>query len=298
MALLEERVGNMAGQKEPKNIEDILKGIHGEHEENIKKFEKHMQRGNQTKLSTTVRHVFEGNKKGSITGVYESAEKQIDEEYKTGPLFEKKGDTKEYKDEKLHRIGIAIALQYFRNAKPGAIDAFEKHVKDYLKKPISQLTKKEAKELYEALTKEFDQEVGAGQIKGVQSLTDLVESVKQEFKNEDEVTADMLKEYISTYKEGHKAGALVLINTHAQAAYINHLPHGVYAGYLIEKAKARGKQIKTADALKLLGNPNVAEMAADIHVPLVQKKHDEVKYQKHGFYDKETKEMKEERKAA
>ena len=281
--------------KNPDNLEEIIQQVYGdasaEHKENLIKFEKFFRRANQAKITRLANQAFDGNRRANITGATEAAHEQVDIDYKTASKDIQKDD------EKLYRIGITYIRQFFENAKPSVMKSLGDHLKEYIKKPVGQLSKDELKELYEALSDQFDREVGAGQIEGVQGLANLLDEIKEEFKDDDEVTADMIKGVIEGRVRGHKIGVAAAVGSHAQAAYISHLPHGVYAAHVITRAKRRGMQIRAKDALKL-STQTPGTIAAQIHVPMIQRRRDDIKYQAHGFYDKENREDRDMQRAA
>lgn len=265
--------------KNPGNIEDLIRSITGstseEDKENIALYEKHMKTSNQARIQTQfVEPAFDGDPIKKVKGAYHSSAEQIDKEY-----GEDKVDVKD--EEKLHRVITAYMIGYFEHAKPAVLKALPEH----LRKPVDQLSKEEIKSLYELLANHFDSEVGAGQIQGVQSLVGLDKIIKEEFEDEDEVTADMLKNLMRQFTEGHKKGVTSTLNAHARAAYISHLPQGVYAAHVLKKT---GKSIKPKNEAKFLAQ-DISTIAGEVHHPLIQGRLDDVKYKKHGFYDEKTK---------
>ena len=261
--------------KKPGNIEDLIRSITGsaseEDKENIALYEKHMKTSNQARIQRQlVEPAFEGDPIKKVKGAYHSSAEQIDKEYGEGNV-----DVKN--EEKLHRVITAYMIGYFEHAKPAVLKALPKH----LQKPINQMSKDEIKDLYEHLAHHFDSEVGAGQIEGVEPLTGLDKRIREEFEDEEEVTADMLKNLMHGLTARHKAAAAGRINAHAIAAYISHLPHGVYAAHVLKKT---GKSIKPKNEAKFL-TQGVGTIAGEIHDPLIQGRTDDVKYKKHGFYD-------------
>ncbi|MBI2137148.1 hypothetical protein HYU12_01370 [Candidatus Woesearchaeota archaeon] len=284
----------MAKEKEPENIEAIIAGLYGsaseDHKKNIELFEKYHSRGNQAKVQRHIKAAFEGHQGKKIKGALNRAEERIDTEYKEGQKIDLKKDV-----EKFHRIGVSYILGYFEHAKPAVISSLKEtdpEVKRYLEGPLEQLDKDQLKRLYETLAHHFDREVAAGQNIGntqIPGMSELEEEIRETFKDEGEVTADMLKELIEQKVERHKLGASAVLATHARNAYIAHLPSGLYAAHVLNKVKkGRKTEIKPEDAAKFT-TQSVDTIAGDLHIPLVTRRYDDLKLQKHGFYMKEDK---------
>ena len=274
-------------KKEPKNIEELLlrlrTSVTPEHKKNIQLYEKHMKVPAQAKLERQfISPAFEG--KGEIQGAYRTAEKQVDTLYKDGKV-----DVKDA--ERMHKVLVGYMVGYFEHAMPGVLQALPGQVKNIVDRyrKNQAVTKDEIKTAYEHLAHHFDQEVGAGQIEGVQGLSGLEEAIKEQFEGEEEFTADMLKNFLSGLVEGHKKGVSASINAHAQASYIASLPRGAYAAYVIDKAKKTGRKISDLKEA-LFHRLNTNTIASDIHLPLIRKQEDGIRYKKHGFYIPEPKE--------
>ena len=270
-----------AGKKqEPKNIEELVKQIIGstseEHEENINLYEQHHTKANQARIQNQmVRPAFEGDPNSGVIGAYHRSTAQIDAEY-SGKNIDLKNE------EKLHRVLVSYMKGFFDHANPSVMKALPKH----LQKPFEQLSKEEVKSLYETLAHYFDNETGAGRIEGVQAMSGLDRIIKENFDDEDELTADMLKEYMQGILPGHRRGVMGILNDRVHNAYLTNLPHGVYAAHVLSKAKKAGKEIKPEREAEFV-RQNVATIARDIGNPLARK--EDPQYKNHGFYDKETK---------
>ncbi len=279
--------------KEPKNIEEVIRGIlknvSDEDKKNIEAFERHYKRGNQAKIERMAFDAFQGNARKKIAGAYDHVVEAMEAVYKGGKVAIDSEDN-------IHRVAISYMKGFFQNAKPSVLKALEEahpELKTYLAKSVSALSKDEAKKLYEALADKFDHEVGVGVIKGVRGLSDIVEELQGEFSNEDEVNTDMIGEYFKEISATHAAGVAQKVNIAAHTAYIANLPQGAYAAYIHKKMKKRGHDFKKAgDAAKFFSEAKTPAMAIaqNLHVPLIQKKYDQMKPQAHGLYAKETKE--------
>ena len=268
-------------KKEPANIEELVKQIVGstseEHEENIKAYEEHYTTANQAKIQNKlVGPALEGDPNSGVKGAYHTSAARIDAEYARGKV-----DVKD--EEKLHRVLVSYMQGFFEHANPSVMKALPEH----LKKPLDELSKDEVKSLYETLAHHFDSETGGGRREGIIPLSGLDELIRRNFDGEDEVTADMLKEYLHDMVQTHRQGVLGTINTRAHSAYISNLPHGVYAAHALSKVKKAGKEItpeREADFVR----QDSTTIANDVGNPIVQK--ETPNYKKHGFYDKKTEE--------
>lgn len=268
-------------KKEPANIEELVKQIVGstseEHGENIAKYEDHYKRANQDKIQNRlVRPALEGDPNSGVKGAYHTSAARIDAEYAGGKV-----DVKD--EEKLHRVLVSYMQGFFEHANPSVMEALPEH----LKKPLDELSKDEVKSLYETLAHHFDSETGGGRREGIIPLSGLDEIIRRNFDGEDEVTADMLKEYLHDMVQTHRQGVLGTINSRAHSAYISNLPHGVYAAHVLSSAKKAGKEITPEREADFVRRDPI-EIANDIGNPLVKKENPE--YKKHGFYDKKTEE--------
>lgn len=272
-------------EKEPETIEDLIRGIYGnaskEDEKNIQQFEDYYKPANQTKIQNKlVGTALEGDPNSDVKGAYHSATAQIDKQYSGGKVNVKD-------DEKLHRVLVSYMLGYFEHAKPSVMKALPEH----LKKPLDQLGKAEVKDLYQTLAHHFDNETGAGSSDNDHDrnrrLSGLDELIKSQFEGEDEVTADMLKEYLHGIVGGHRAGVMGQLNTHAFNAYIAHLPHGLYAANTLDRVKKLGKDISPENEVKFVQTHPII-IRRDITGPLARK--EEPQYRQHGFYDKKQEE--------
>ena len=266
-------------EKKPANIEELVRQITGsateKDEENIKAYEAHYKPANQAKMQNQfVGIALEGDPNSGVKGAYHSSAARIDAEYSGGKV-----DIKD--EEKLHRVLISYMQGFFEHASPAVMKALPEH----LKKPLDQLSKEEVKSLYETLAHHFDNETGGGRQQGVHPLSGLDRIIRENFDEEDEVTADMLKEYMHGMVPGHRTAVMNRINARAHNAYISNLPHGVYAAHIMSRAKKAGKEIKPERAAEFVRN-DPFEIAHDVGIPLAQKR--DAEYKKHGFYDKET----------
>lgn len=277
------------GKKKPKNIEELIQhfaeSATAEHKKNIKLYEQYHRTSNRARIERQLVHTaFEGNAKGDIKGAYHRFEEQADTLYK-----DSKVDVKD--PVKLQRAIAAYMVGYFEHAKPSVLSTLPKHLKEAIEKlkAHQEIGKEDVKSLYETLGRHFDVEVGAGQIEGVQGASGLEEAIKNTFEEAEEVTPDMLKQMIYGFIEGHKKGAMARIDSAAHAAYIAHLPQGVYAAHVLEKIQKTGRKISPAKAAVFHALPTTT-IASELHVPIIQKNEDNVKYRKHGFYLPEPKE--------
>jgi len=194
---------------------------------------------------------------------------------------------------KLQRVGIAYMWGYFEHAMPSVIDALPDNIKKLDPNKLEQLDKEQIKELYKTLATIFDRETGAGEIDGVESLSGLVERLQTEFKDEEEVTTDILKTRIGQLKEGHKKGIAAKLIEHALSTYITHLPPGLYSKHIAKKLKRRGMELDNTDQLVLM-KQNPATLAGDLHIPYIRRDYDNMKAQKHGFKSKSEREERRE----
>ncbi|MBI2550253.1 hypothetical protein HYV83_03675 [Candidatus Woesearchaeota archaeon] len=276
-------------KKKPRNIEELIKhfaeSATADHKKNIKSYEQYLRPSNQARIERQLVHTaFEGNARGDIKGAYHRFEEQADTLYKDGKV-----DVKD--PVKLQRAIAAYIVGYFEHAKPSVLGTLPKHLKEAVEKlkAHQEIGKEDVKSLYETLARHFDEEVGAGQIEGVQRVSGLEETIKKTLEGEEEVTPDMLKQMIYGFLEGHKKGAMARIDSAAHAAYIAHLPQGVYAAHVLEKIQKTGRKISPAKAALFHALPT-ATIASELHVPIAQRREDDVKYKKHGFYLPEPKE--------
>lgn len=276
-------------RRKPRNIEELIQhfaeSATAEHKKNIRLYEQYQRTSNQARIERQLVHpAFEGNARGDIKGAYHRFEEQADTLYKDGKV-----DVKD--PVKLQRAIAAYIVGYFEHAKPSVLGTLPKHLKEAIAKlkAHQEIGKEDVKSLYETLARHFDVEVGAGQVEGVQGVSGLEETIKRAFEGEEEVTPEMLKQMIYGLVEGHKKGAMLRIANAAHAAYIAHLPQGVYAAHVLEKIQRTGRKISPAKAALFHALP-ATTIASELHIPMAQKHDDDVKYKRHGFYLPEPKE--------
>ena len=270
-------------EEEPKNIEDLVREIYGnaskDDKKNIQQFEDHYKQANQDKIQNRlVGTALEGDPNSDVKGAYHSAATQIDKQYSGGKV-----DVKD--DEKLHRVLVSYISGYFEHAKPSVMKALPEH----LKKPLDQLSKDEVKDLYQTLAHHFDQETGANEnpSQNNRRLSGLDARIKAQFEDEEEVTADMLKEYLHGMVGGHRSSVMEKLNEHPFSAYLKHLPHGLYAANVLDRVKKSGKEISPANEANFI-RTSVDSIAENISIPLVRRGNPN--YRAHGFYDKKQEE--------
>ena len=263
---------------EPKNIDDLVNGFQRspKEEENISAYEAIIKSGTQAAIhNKLVKPAFEGDGTGKVKGAYYTATEVIDKIYQHGKVD---GD-----EANLHKVFVGYLMGYYSHAKPGVLKSLPEH----LQKPVDQLSKADLKSLYETLAHHFDQNeldpdlVRTGRAQG---LSGLVKVLSEQFGDE-EISAEEFKRLLESFVAQHKGAVIERLKGHAQAAYIDQIPHA-YAKHVIGLAKKAGKVISPVKEATLYRLP-VDRLSADIHEPLVNQKSDDIKYKQHGFYNKD-----------
>ena len=251
----------MAGKEEkkkPQHLDDFLKSLETEHSKSLDEaFKAHDAFSKEENQNHLYVNVFVPGQDALYTTLVTELDK----------AFEKKDDKKIEKQEERDKVKKAVGKalkKYFEKVQPS------------IGKTIDDM-KMNDDEQYEFLTQTYDNHIGAGKVKGVESIREGIEKLVAGKK-----TVGSIKKHTYDQKTKHIDGAMQLLNSQYITHHFSKYHPTTIAAYLKPKLEKTGFEIKdkvgyaTAELGELLGIRKSA-IEKEGHPYLTKKKEEDKK---------------------